>query len=93
MRTIDPTLDSYKTRDSIFNSISENIYKLYKYNEKVKFLDGEDIKEYNILAKKIIVVIPENTKNDNVTREFRKLDNLSEKLNIKFEVVEFGVKE
>ncbi|MEN8904656.1 MAG: hypothetical protein ABF289_01710 [Clostridiales bacterium] len=92
MRTIDPTLKTYKKPGEIIKSVEKNIIKFNNYNEEIYIYVKGKIKKYNIKSKKFLLVIPEDTINSQNKKEISEIEKIAYDYKMDFELIEFGVK-
>ena len=82
IKSMDPDSDTYHLIDAIYKRIQPYIERLFAYNEKV---NGNEI-----IDKKLILIVPKDSKNSLLTSEILKIMADCENRGILFECIRYG---
>lgn len=94
IRAIDPILGtSYLVKNKIYYSIKGNIDDLLNCGNTAEVNENGESKSYTIKSRKIIVVFPKESSTQLITDEFKRCKEYAQSKGIKFETLEFGVRD
>lgn len=91
IRTMDLTCAQYQDKSGIEKKLKEEIDKIYNYNKKVVIQGDPNKTAYDIKNKKVMIVIPKNTKTKEFEKIFAEYKAYAKELGIELVLEEFGV--